>query len=681
MRLKRLSLVASAGFLLAPPAFLFYGWVNYKLLEKSVVEKMDEYYLDITTPGREQYLLEGDEVFDVPYMASQLSVSAVPTRIYDAHDRLIGEFAVEKGVYVRDPGELPNYLKKAIVATEDATFYDHHGVNYKAITRATLVNLRSLRKKQGGSTLTQQLAKLMFTTRKKTMGRKVFEIMCARKLESKFTKDQILLMYFNFVYFGHGCFGIESAARYYFDKPARELQLAEAALLAGIIASPNHYSPFENLDLAKARHHTVLARMAKNGFIPAASVDRYWSEFWKAMEERLKLPEASFWRMQVNESPYLVERVRRYLDKEYSKERILKGGLKVHTTFDLEFQKDAQRALQQGLREENLAEAKARAARPAPEGAPKPGPIQGGLAAVDPHTGAILAMVGGGGFNFSNQLDRSVDIQRPIGSSVKPFVWAAAFESGKFSPEDKMLDAPLAFSVPGRKKWAPHNYGNKYFGEVTLRAALQRSLNSVAIKLLKSVTLNPVIDALSKAAGAPREDFPHDLSLALGTADLSPLQVASAYAVFVNSGVAVTPRYIDYIEDRAGNIVHDERPSSSTAVSPIIVFSSGTCQTMIDVMQGVLQKGGSGYSSALKTGFNIPAAGKTGTTSDYRDAWFSGVTPDLAASVWIGHDDMRTALESGRTGGSAAAPIWMEFVKATYRNRPTREFDKSGSNR
>lgn len=644
------------ALVLIPAGMIGYGYWSYSRLERSIIEKMDQYYLTITESGREEYLLGDDEQFEVPYMASKLSVSAEPTRIFDAGERLIGQFASEKGIYVRSPEDLPDYLKKALVATEDGQFYEHHGVNYRAMARAMLVNLRTLRKSQGGSTLTQQLAKILFTTRRKTYGRKLFEFMVARKLETKFTKDQILLMYLNFVYFGHGAFGVEAASRMYFGKPAKDLELGEAALLAGIIASPSKYSPYEGPDLARARHRTVLTRMAKKGFIPASAVERYWGDFWKSMDQRLKSPESSFWRMTVNEAPYLVETVRRALEKDFSKERVLKGGLKVHTTFDLDLQRPAQAALSGYLREQGKSTTTVR--------------LEGGLAAVRPTDGAILALVGGSGFHFNNQLNRAVDIKRPMGSSVKPFIFARAFELGR-SPEDVMLDAPVSYG-----KWHPQNYGKKYFGEVTLAEALHRSLNSIAIKLLESLPIDSVRDLLGAATGSGREGFPRNLTLALGTADASPLQAAAAYALFVNGGRPVHPYFIRSIEDRAGVVISQTAP----IVEPPVI-SSAACATTISVMEGVLRKDGTAYGAALKTGFNMPAAGKTGTTNEYRDAWFTGVTPDIAASVWIGHDDMRVALADKGTGGGLAAPIWMTFMKGVYRSRPTRPFEPAGANK
>jgi penicillin-binding protein 1A len=645
-----------------PLAVAAHGYWTYKKLERSVVDKMDQYYLAITQSGREEYLLGDDEQFEVPYMASTLSVSAEPTRIYDLNGRLIGQFASEKGLYVRSAEDLPVFLKKALVASEDSEFYEHHGIHYAAIARAVLVNLRNMRKSQGGSTLTQQLAKILFTTRRKTYGRKIFELLCARKLETKFTKDQILLMYLNYVYFGHGAFGVESASRFYFGKPARDLELAEAALLVGLLPNPHRYSPYDSPELARARHRTVLNRMAKKTYIPAVAVERYWGDFWRAMDERLKAPETSFWRMSVNESSYVVETVRRSLEKDFSKERVLKGGLKVWTTFDLDVQRPAQAALTGFLREQNRLST----------GAVR---LEGGLAAVRASDGAILALVGGSGYHFGNQLNRAVDIKRPMGSSVKPFIFAWAFETGR-GPRDKMLDAPIQYKIAAGKRWKPQNYGNKYYGEVTLEEALRRSLNSVAIKLLQSLDIDAVRSLLSGATGAPLDSFPRNLSLALGTADVSPLQAAAAYAVFVNGGRPVRPYFIRRIEDRSGSVLRE----AVAAMEPPLL-SASACSATVAVMEGVLKGDGTAYGAAIKTGFTLPAAGKTGTTNDYRDAWFTGVTPDLAASVWIGHDDMRVALADKGTGGGLAAPVWMNFIKGVYRSRPTRPFQGAAENK
>ena len=654
----------------AVPLFLFLrGWIQYRRLEKSIVEKMDQYYLNVTVPGREDYLLADDEMFEVPYMASKLSVQAVPTRIYDIHDRLIGEYISEKGLYVRDPGEIPLLMKKALVATEDGDFYNHHGFNYKAFARAMLTNLKRRRLAQGGSTLTQQLSKILFTTRHKTYGRKIYELFAALKMEQKFTKDQILLLYLNFAYFGHGCFGIESASQFYFGKHASDLQLGEAAMLAGIIANPDRYSPYANLDLTKARHRTVLTRMASRGYIPASSVDRYADDFWAAMSERfLKNPEVSFWRMSINKSPTFIEHVRRSLAKEYSKERIMKGGLKVYTTLDLELQDYATQALQSGLTALNE-EAESQEKRPER--------VEGGLAAVRPTDGALLALVGGSAFNFQNQFNRAADISRQIGSCVKPFIYAVAFASG-FKPEDQVMDEPAHYKMARGRMWTPHNYEGNYLGRVTLATALHKSLNSVAVQLLTKVDMDRVIRLLSDATGVPAESLPRNLSLALGTAQASPLQLAAAYSIFANGGKQVRPYFIRTIEDRDGNILRDDRPKEDSFKQ---VLDSTAALIARQTMRGVLEEGGSAYAAARRAGFSIPAAGKTGTTSDYKDAWFAGVTPDLSAAVWIGYDDMRIALGQGKSGGRVAAPIWMRFVKDAYRNRPTREFDMSGVKR
>lgn len=346
----------------------------------------------------------------------------------------------------------------------------------------------------------------------------------------------------------------------------------------------------------------------------------------------------------------------------------MKGGLKIHTTFDLEIQKAAEAALAEGLREENAADRSG-------QGGKSSTTIEGSLAAVNPKDGAILALVGGSGFNYQNQMVRAVDAHRPVGSSVKPFVFATAFDSGKFTPDDTFVDEKIHFNLPGGKHWDPRNYGGKYFGKVTLSTALHKSLNSVAIQLLKAVGVRDVIKNLSLATGKDDDFFPRNLTLALGTFDMSALEMARAYSVFDNGGSPVTPYFIRYIEDRDGAILRDERQRPPLAAP---IFKPETISTMTVVMRGVLQPEGSGYAAARRTGFNIPAAGKTGTTNDYRDAWFVGFTPDIAAAVWMGHDDMRVALRQGMAGATVAAPAWMYFIKGVYRNRPTRDFDTTG---
>lgn len=668
----RRALLAAAAVFLAGGAVVggmfLSGWWRYHQLESSIIEKMDSYYLNLTVPGREEYLLSEDEAFEVPYMASKLSVAAVPTRILDSKDRLIAEFSVEKGQYVRSPDELPAFLKKALVASEDGHFYSHHGVDWKATFRAAVVTLTGLRRRQGASTLTQQLAKQMFTTRKRTLGRKIFEYFCVRKLEQKFTKDQILMMYFNFAYFGHGAFGVESASRYYFNKPTSALDIGECAMLVGIIPSPNKYSPLDSPELARPRQRTVLKRMAKNGFIPDSSVERVEKEFWDRYQSRMNVPEVSLWRTKVNEAPYVVEYVRRQMLRVYPKERLLRGGLVIRTTFDLDAQKAAQRALRERLAKENDPAAKADEDG---EPAGKEAPVEGALAALNPKDGSLLALVGGTGFNFQNQLDRATDGRRLMGSSIKPFVWAEAYETGRYDAGSKFLDEPITYKIGGGRKWSPHNYGNKYYGEVRLDFALWKSLNSVSIKLLKEIDIDKVLEALVKAAGVPLERLPRNLSLALGTADISPVQMAAAYAVFANGGHAVRPWWLRGVTDRDGKVLSEgDAPKAEGEV----VMSSTTARAVIDTMKGVLGPEGTAYASAKRIGFNVPAAGKTGTTNDYRDAWFAGVTPDLSAAVWIGHDDMRTAMSPGKAGGSIAAPAWMAFVKEIYLSKPTKDF-------
>lgn len=432
-------------------------------------------------------------------------------------------------------------------------------------------------------------------------------------------------------------------------------------MIVGIIPSPNKYSPFIDPDLAQARHRTVLRRMAQAGFIPAAAVERYSREFWESMAGRMKLPQGSFWRMSVNEAPYFIEHVRRQLEDEYTKERVLKGGLRVYTTLDLDAQRAAEAALLGGL----LAETESyKVSHPSAAV-----PVEGAFAAVDPASGGILALVGGSGFSFRNQLDRASGSRRPIGSSVKPFIYATAFEKGKFTPEDKLDDARVRYRQGTGRVWSPRNYGDKYCGEVTLRLALVRSLNTVAVQVLAALDIDDVIALLSGASGAAASNFQRNLSLALGTCSLTPVELAAAYAVFANGGRPVRPYSISRVEDRDGKVLKEHVPAPAPPL-----LSTATCRTVLGVLQGVFQEEGTAYAAAKREGFTMSAAGKTGTTDDYRDAWMAGVTPELSAVVRIGNDDMRLPLGEGRSGGAVAAPVWVRFMKEVYRHRPTRPF-------
>jgi penicillin-binding protein 1A len=289
---------------------------------------------------------------------------------------------------------------------------------------------------------------------------------------------------------------------------------------------------------------------------------------------------------------------------------------------------------------------------------------------MNPADGSLLALVGGSGFTFQNQFDRASDGRRLMGSAVKPYVYATAFETGKAAPDDIYDDAPISFPAPDGKRWKPHNYGNHYYGKVPLKLALWKSLNSVAIRLLHDIDIDRVIDALALATGIPADLWPRNLTLALGTMDVSPVQMTQAYAVFANGGRAVRPWWLRQVEDREGKVLI---PGQGPTQPGPVVFSTTTCHTIVDVMKGVLGPQGSAGFWARRLGFNIPAAGKTGTTNDYRDAWFAGVTPDLAAAVWLGHDD-GAPMPPGKAGGAISAPVWLKFVKTVYLSRPTKEF-------
>ncbi|HHV62039.1 MAG TPA: penicillin-binding protein 1A [Firmicutes bacterium] len=563
---------------------------------------------------------------DIEYRPSQT------TEVFDANGKLITQFYVENRVWV-PLSQIPKDLQHAIIAVEDSHFYEHHGIDVMAIARALLADLRSARKVQGGSTITQQLAKNAFLTHEKTFTRKIQEALYAIQLERRYTKDQILELYLNEIYFGHGAYGVQAAAQIYFGKDVRDLTLAESAMLAGIPRGPSYYSPYENLEAAKNRRATVLARMALLGYITKDQEKR-------ANEAPIVLaglkPKKHIGR-------YFADYVLQQLLARYGQDTVYKGGLRVYTTLDLRLQSIAEKALAQ-----NLPRGKVDS-----RGLTQP---QGALVALDPQTGYIKAMVGGRG---EDEFNRAVQSYRQPGSAFKPFVYTAAIDNG-YTPATTIDDSPAEFVMTGDKRWAPRNYDNKFHGLVTLRQALEESINVASVKLLDEVGIDTAV-RYAKLMGITSlvetgRINDRNLSLVLGglTRGVTPLEMAAAYAVLANQGIKVTPMAIIRVEDANGNVLERNIPRKE------IVLGEATCYVVTDMLRGVIERG---TGKAANVG--VPAAGKTGTTSDNTNAWFVGFTPDLVAAVWIGNDIQAKPLIYGgvRIGSAKAAQIWGVFIR------------------
>ncbi len=566
------------------------------------------------------------------------------TKVFDVNGQLISQLWLEQRTLI-SLSKVPQGLQDAVLATEDIRFYKHWGIDLFGIARAFFVNVRAGHVVEGGSTITQQLARNLFLTREQTLSRKVREALLALQIERNFSKKQILEMYLNQIYFGHGAYGVESAARTYFGKHAEELSLDESAMLAGLPKAPTNYDPYKNPLDALQRRNKVLSNMAEEGFISQQEA----SETKNAPLELKKI--------EVQTAPYFVEYVRQQLEAKYGTHMVYKGGLSVYTTLDLSVEEAAQKALSRGL-----ADAENVARRSRTGGLPNQQPIQGALLALDVKTGAIRAMIGGRDFRES-VFNRSVQAERQPGSSFKPIVYAAALENG-FTFADVFLDSPAVYNDPSTgKEWRPANYTGKFRGPTTLHTALMFSINMVTLKLLEKVGIQPVVN-LARRLGISTKITPN-LSLGLGTSECTLIEMVDAFDVFANQGIRVEPFSILSVKDGSGRILENNSPVAQEVLDP------QTAYLVTHTLKDVIDQGTARIVRRL--GFTRPAAGKTGTSNNNIDAWFIGYTPDLICGVWVGYDE-RQSLGGHQTGGSTAAPIWEEFMKTATQGSQVKDF-------
>jgi penicillin-binding protein 1A len=575
----------------------------------------------------------------------------LPTKVFSNNDELIAIFSIGRRELVK-LSDIPDNLIKAIIATEDAEFYEHCGINLKGILRAFLANLKAGRIIQGGSTITQQLVKNLFLTQKRTYRRKIQEIILAIMVEKRLTKNEILERYFNKIYFGHGNYGVETAALFYFDKHVSKLDLAECAMLAGLPSAPNRFSPFAHPEAAIKRQALVLSRMEEEGFITSAQAAQAREEFKNKIKE---LAERRFAKVSnvVNVAPYFTEYIRRKLSRIYGESAIYKGGLRVYTTLDVEMQKAAEEVLSTALSRLNKNKTQ------------KNLTIEGALIAIEPSTGYIKAMVGGSGFTKDNQVNRVVQAHRQSGSAFKPFVYAAAIDLG-FTPATLLEDTPVTYVGNDGKEWEPQNYDRIFRGTVTLREAFEKSINVASIRLLEQIT--PRRAAQYAYRMGIKSKLNVDLSLVLGTSEVTPMEMAVAYIPFVNQGIKTEPIAIKCIKDKDGMIIEERMPQEERVLSP------QTAYIMTSLMQGVVKNGTA--KAVIGNRLGRPVAGKTGTTNDFVDAWFVGFTPQLVAAVWIGYDEGQFSMGHGMCGGRVAAPIWRDFMMKIIDKMPAVPFHK-----
>ncbi len=600
------------------------------------------------------------------------------TKVFDRNGELIAELFTEKRTWVEFK-DIPENLKLAVLAIEDHTFYQHWGINPKRIFKAMLDNILNRRITVGGSTITQQLAKISFLTQRRNIERKIKELFLALNLEHNFSKNEILEMYLNQVYLGHGAYGVQQAAKIYFSKNLNELTLSEAALLAGLIRSPMYYSPIKNYDRAIKRRNIVLKRMLELGYITQ-------QEYQQAIEEQ---PIIGYFRIPSTTAPYFVEYIRDVLESSIPPDILYTGGFNIYTTLDLNLQRAAEEIINKQLSSLDKVFKSSE-------------PVQAALLSMDVKTGQILAMVGGRDFRKS-QFNRTTQAKRQPGSAFKPIVYLAALEHG-FTPTSIIDDTPLIFYNKGtdwellstttdfskidyqkltklkisnedellsnlsqlkekNKIWIPENYNNKYYGKVTLRKALELSLNSCSIRLVMELGPSTIIEYARKL-GITTPLIP-TYSLALGAYEVLPIELIKVFNTFANNGISVEPYGIIEIKDKFNNVVKAYTPKES------IALSHESAYLITNLLKGVIKNGTGQYAKNLKK----TSAGKTGTTNDCTDAWFIGYTPDIICGVWVGFD-IKKSLGKDATGGKIACPIWTEFMRIATKDIPDKDFLK-----
>jgi penicillin-binding protein 1A len=658
------------------------------------------------------------------------------TQFFDRAGTPFASYARERRMML-DQSDIPPLLQNAMIAAEDASFFSHGGIDALGVARSMMVNLRRGRHAQGASTITMQVARMLFLTSEKSWKRKISQAFLAVELEKRLSKQQILAMYLNLVFLGHGNYGMESAARSYFGHGVRELTLPEAAALAGIVQRPSQFSPYRHPDRVVARRNYVLNRMLEENSISRAQ-----------HEEAIAAPlVVARQRARAEIGPFFAEEVRKYLEQSYGEDRLYQEGLEVHTTLDPAIQNAAETALRDGLLrfdhrrgyrgpllrgqpldlEPDAIEALA-GRNPVPESwlpglvlasdaatarirtpeaeftltatgvswtgrRPRdvlaPGDVawfrqavedkhpertfwrleqepivEGAAIVLESATGAVRGLVGGWDFR-RNKFDRATQASRQVGSAFKPFVYGAALENG-FTAADTLFDAPTIFTgADGLPSYSPRNYYRRYYGVITLRRALELSVNVSAVKLMDMVGVQHAVDFARRAGiTAPLPPYP---SLALGSADILPMELAVSYAAIANQGVLVRPFFVERVQKPGGAILEQHRPDAAKAMEPSVAF------VLTSMLEGVVDRGTAGKIADLP----LDIAGKTGTTNDYTDAWFVGYTPRYTILTWVGYDQKRT-LGKKMTGAEAALPIWRDIAVAGLKDGWLREGEQFG---
>lgn len=655
-QLGRTVLYSVAG-ILAFSALLIAGIMHGILSDIPSVDKLDEYTPSLTT------------------------------YVYDVNENLISEFSVEKRAFL-PLSKIPVDIQNALIAMEDQNFFKHWGISPKGIMRSLMRDVLHRRRAQGGSTITQQLSRGIFLTPEKTITRKIKEIVLALQIERNFSKQEILTLYLNQIYFGGGVYGVQSAAKLYFGKEVSDLTLGECALLVGLIPSPERYSPFKSQERALQRRKIVLEQMSAENFITAEDLK-------KASEEPMPTEKG----VKSNDhGAYFVEYVRQQLEPKYGVSQLWKGGLKIYTTLDLSMQKPAEEIMEKYLAQYDQSVAQMEKTKPetivdenGEEKTEEPeistAPIQGAFVILDNKTGAIRCMIGGRDYKES-KFNRATQAARQPGSTFKPFVWMASLMNG-FTPASLVEDTPMAFYFdskdwrllegatdqysidlavapfvgnPDFKIWVPNNFDGKFRGSITARRALEASRNLASVYLVTRVGPTLVADVAHRA-GIKRFLNPVP-SIGLGTSLVTPLEMTTAFSTFANGGIHVAPFGVLKVLDNQGRVLEENFPEENESFSPQYSY------VLVNMMKGVVQRGTGVRAASLKR----PIAGKTGTSQDSKDMWFIGMTPDLTAGAWMGYDDQIMISRQDWTGGATVLPWWTEIMSTVLTKQPARDF-------
>ncbi len=587
------------------------------------------------------------------------------TRLYDRNGEQFYEYFTERRVWT--PFEkIPENMIQALLASEDRGFNDHWGVEWTAIVRGVIIQPLRGQRPQGGSTITQQLARQLFLTRERTISRKVKEWMTAVRLERQYAKDEIIEMYLNQNYYGAGAYGVQAAAQGYFGKNVDDLKVEESAVLIGLLPAPSRYSPRNNEELSRQRRNVVLRGMVAVGDLDKATYDSLAAQpiQLNAGQSERKVGD------------YFAEEVRQYIGKKYGEDTLYSEGLRIYTTIDTSLQRQAEEIIRDHLDSLRAAAQK----RHAPDDPKYTIPVfdttlgetvrvhkklQAALVSIDNATGGVLAMVGGYDFSES-EFNRATRALRQPGSAFKPFILTTAVEEG-FLPRDTIYDSPIVLNIPGFGEWSPNNFDQKFKGPISIRQGFQESRNLVSIKLL--LNLDPrQVAFYAKRMGitTPLTPVP---SLAIGSSEVIPIDLAGAYSVFPNGGIRTQPTLIKKITDRFGGVIED----NTTPVREE-VLSAQNSYVVLHVLESVMRGNGTG-AGARRRGFTRPAAGKTGTSNEYMDNWYAGFTPQITTVVWVGYD-MKTPIGGYHTGTGAATalPIWTEYMKVACDSLPPIDF-------